>query len=1082
MKATFKWITIVVILIFSVQYSIAQEKILTGVVSEAGIPLPGVSVIIKGTQIGTQTDLDGKYSLKVKQGDILTFSFIGQKDLTKTVGTAAVLDVVMTADDAMLDEVVVVAYGTASKESVTGAISMVRSEDIAKRPSTNVLGALEGSSAGVQVNNTSGQPGSEPEVRIRGFSSLRGNVNGVDANSPLYVVDGVPYGGNISDINPSDIESMSVLKDASSTTLYGNRASNGVILITTKKASKGQDGFFNVNIKQGLYNRGVNEYNRVGPDDFMNIMWTGYRNSLITDKVDLGQASQLANQTLISDVLQLNIYNLPADQLFENGRLRSDAKIMDGYAGDLDWYKPIERMGYFQDINASGRVSSDRGGAFFSAGILNNEGYFKNSDFKRLTGRVNADYQVNDWLKVGTNLAGSHQESLGVPGNRGDSNSFVNPFMYARRISPIYPVHLHDPKTGAFVLDEKGNKIYDNGETSRTQFAGRHVVWENDLNQIETIRNTLNGQVYADIKFLNDFTFTIRGDLSVQNSEERRYENAIIGDGSGTNGRARRATYRYKTYTGQQLLNWEKSFGDHHFQALLGHENFSTEYSYLYAMKADQNFAGMPELINFNDMTNLYDYTNIYRTEGYLSRLKYNYANRYFLEASFRRDGSSKFSADNRWGNFWSVGGSWMISRENFFKVPFIDDLKVRASYGEVGNDQGASWYAYQDLYAVAKNGGAAALYKSQNGNEHLKWETSSSFGGAIEARFFDRVNLTAEYFDKRSKNLLFNLSQPLSNGSTDLGSAGSVITSNVGSISNKGIELSIDVDVIRNENFRWNIGANATWLKNKIEKLPEQNRVNGIIDGIFKRDEGKSIYEYYLYQYVGVDQMNGQALYKVDDQRYNVAGSAPNKESVPEGNLVHINGENYTNYITYAKREHSGNPFSDVEGSFNTTLSYKRFTLSALFTYSLGGKVYDYSYSDLMSVTASPSALHKDILNSWSGAPQGMTIDSPNRIDPNGTPIANFATATYTNGATSDRWLKDASYLVIKNVSLSYDMPGDLMKKLGMTGMALNFGVENLATFTKRNGMNPQQTFDGRLLNAYVTPRTYTFGVNLTF
>lgn len=1072
-------------MVFSVQLTIAQEKTLTGVVSESGLPLPGATVVIKGTQNGTQTDLDGRFSIKAKPGDVLVFSFIGQKDVSKTVGTANVINVSMISDDAMLQEVVVVAYGTASKESVTGAISMVRSEDIAKRPSTNALGALEGSAAGIQVNNTSGQPGSEPEVRIRGFSSLRGKVKGEDANSPLYVVDGVPYAGNISDINPADIESMSVLKDASSTTLYGNRASNGVILITTKKAGKSGKGFFNVSVKQGLYNRGINDYDRLGADDFMNVMWAGYRNSLVSSKVTQDQANQMANNTLISDVLRSNIYNLPSDQLFENGQLRSDAKILDGYAGDLDWYKPIERTGYFQDINASGRISSEKGGAFFSAGVLNNEGYFKNSDFKRFTGRINADSQVNDWLKVGTNISGSYQKSLGVPATREDSRNYTNPFMYARTMAPIYPVYLHDQKTGAYVLDKDGAKIYDNGESSRTQYAGRHVVWENELNKTETIRNTVNGQVYADIKFLNDFTFTVRGDLSLRNSDESRYENAIIGDGSGTNGRSRRVGYRYKTYTAQQLLNWDRSFGNHNFQALLGHENFSTDYVYSYAIKSNQNFAGMGDFVNFNENTTLTDFKDIYRTEGYLSRLKYNYANKYFLEGSFRRDGSSKFSKENRWGNFWSVGGSWMVSNEDFFKVDFIDDLKLRASYGEVGNDKGAEWYAFRDLYTVAKNGGAAAVYKFQNGNENLKWETSSSFGGAIEARFFDRLNVTAEYFDKRSKNLLLDLNQPLSNGSTDITKVGSLVTSNVGSISNKGVELSFDIDVIRTQDFRWNVGANATWLKNKIEDLPAQNRENGVIDGIHKREVGRSIFEYYLYKFVGVDQMNGQALFNIDGDKYDSTNAAITPEGlqrIPEGNVVNINGTNYTNKITYSKREHAGTAFADVQGSFNTTLSYKRFTLSGLFTYSLGGKVYDESYASLMSVSASPSAIHQDVLNSWSGVPEGMTATSVDRIDPNGTPVVNYATSVDYNALLTDRWLRDASYLVVKNVTLSYDMPQDLMTKMGVSSMALNFGVENLATFTKRNGMNPQQAFGGEMLDAYVVPRTFTFGVNVTF
>lgn len=1069
----------------AVQVSFAQQKTLSGVVSEGGLPLPGVTVVIKGSQEGTQTDLDGKYSLKVKPGDVLVYSFIGMTDKEYKVSTANNYNVALESEDSMLDEVVVVAYGTASKESISGAISVVKSDDIQKRAASNAIGALEGSSAGIQVNNTSGQPGSEPEVRIRGFTSLKGKVNGVDANAPLYVVDGVPYGGNISDINPADIESMSVLKDASSTTLYGNRASNGVIMITTKKGGKA-GGSFNIDMKQGVYTRGMAEYDRLGADDFMNLSWRGYRNSLVTQGRSLEEANQLANSSLIANVLRTNIYNKPNDQLFVNGQLAPDAQILDGYKNDLDWYKPIERTGYFQDISMNGRISNEKGGAYFSTGFLNNEGYFKKSDFKRFTGRVNADYKVNDWLKVGTNLAASHQESNGVPATAADAGYATNPFLFARNIAPIYSVHLHDKKTGTFVYDEAGRKMYDDGSTTRDQYTGRNNIWENELNSTNTIRNTINAQVFADFKLYEDLTFTVRGDLNTNNSEERRYENAIIGDGSGKNGRGRRDIRKFKTYTAQQLLNWNKDFGAHNLQILAGHENYSTERTVLYAMKGNQNFAGVGDLINFNEMSDLYDYTDIYRTEGYFTRLKYSYDNKYFLEGSFRRDGSSKFSKDNRWGNFWSVGGSYIISNEKWFQSSVVDNLKVRASYGEVGNDQGVAWYAYQDLYSVNKNGGLAAIYRSQNGNKDLKWETSSSFGTAVEGRFFNRLNLSVEYFDKRSQNLLMDVNLPISNGSTIIsgdqgGSA--VVVKNMGVISNKGIEVAFDVDLINKGDLRWNVGANATWLKNRVESLPEENRKEGVMRGnnLQKISEGKSIYEFYLYQFVGVDQMNGNALYQFDSEKYTITNEA-DKKQVDMKDVTVIDGQVYSNTTSYACRDFSGSALPKVNGSFNTSLSYKNFSLSALFTYSIGGKTYDYSYIGLMNVRPQASAMHRDLLNSWNGVPEGMTADSPNRIDPNGTPVIDTQRSTYTSGARSDRWLTDASYLVFKNITLSYEMPKDYMKRLGLSGMRFSAGVENVFTWTKLKGMNPQQAYDGVLDNAFVTPRTYSLGINVAF
>ncbi|WP_121964873.1 SusC/RagA family TonB-linked outer membrane protein [Myroides sp. N17-2] len=1072
------YLTFSMLVLTSVVFAQAKKTITGSVKDTEGLPLIGATIVLEGTDFGTSADDNGIFTISAGEGDVLVVSYVFYETQKIRITSKTHYDVRLKEDGQVLDDVVVVAYGTSSKEAITGAVVQVGSDAIAKRPSTNALGALEGAAAGISVNNSSGQPGSEPDIRIRGFTSLRSQ----DANRPLIVLDGAPYNGNISDINPSDIENMSVLKDASSSTLYGSRASNGVILITTKKG-KGK-GQFNVSVKNGLYNRATKEYDTMGITDFMNTSWTGYRNSLMDSKTTMEQASAIANEKLIPNYLGLNIFNRPDNQLFVNGKLDPNAEILQGYLGDLDWYKPVERTGYYSDVNMNGRVSNEKGGAYFSAGLLNNDSYFKSSDFKRFTGRVNADYQVKEWLKVGGNISATQSESRGVNADPDADASYTNPFMFARNIAPIYPVHLHDRKTGEYVYDELGNMIYDNGDTTRKQYIGRHVIWENELNSQKTINTTVNGSFFADIKFLDDFTFTLRGDMNLRNEESRKYDNAIVGDGKGNQGRSRRDTYRWKTYTAQQLLNWNKSFGDHALEVLLGHENYSTERNYLYGMKTTQTFAGMDHLINFNNTSNLYDYETMYRTEGYLSRAKYNYANKYFIEGSFRRDGSSKFQKDNRWGNFWSVGGSWVLTNEEFFKIKEIDYAKLRVSYGEVGNDRGASTYAYQDLYSISKNGGETAIYKSQAGNPDLQWETSSSFNIGLDANVFKRANFTIEYFDKSSQNLLFDLNMPLSYGATTTSKAESVITSNVGSISNRGIELSVSVDVIKNQDWKWNVSANATWLKNKITELPAENREKGIISGTMKRMEGRSIYDFYMYQFVGVDQMTGNALYEIDyDKYYTSASNAQTgKTLLPTDYLVNINGQEYTTYTTYGRKDWSGSAIPKMEGSFSTNVSYKNFSLGALFTYRIGGKVLDYSYVGLMSPSAtSPKTLHTDLLNAWNGVPEGMTANSPNRIDPNGIPVIDFARSTYTT-STSNRFLKDGSYLTVKSINLNYDFPSDLTRKLDVSSISMNLGIENLYTFTKLRGMNPQQSFTGIMYNAYVPPRTIIFGINVGF
>ena len=1032
-------------------------------------PIVGATVRLDGTKQGTITDVNGNFRFDnvPKNAHKMIISFIGMK--TEEVDLASNVTVRLKSDIQALDEVVIqVAYGTAKKTSLTGAISNIDATEIAKRPTTSVVSALEGTTSGIQVSNTYGQPGECPSIRIRGFNTVNGD------NSPLYVLDGVPFGGNISDLNSADIESISVLKDAASAALYGNRAANGVILITTKRG-KNDRARVNISTTQGIYTRGIAEYDRLGANEWMEAMWQGYRNQLVSTGTPLDEANALTSQNLISEVIGYNIYNKANNELFDaNGKLVADARIKDGFKNDLDWYKPIERTGYRQEYVISGDGAYEKGDFYFSASYLNEEGYIKNSGFERLTGRANVNLKPTKWFKTGFSISGTHQVTDLTNGD--DTGAYTNPFVYARNMAPVYPVHLHDMSTGDYILDDTGNLVYDDGvENGRPQNNGRHMIWENELNMDRTYRNTLNAQLYAEINFLKDFTFTLKGDLNVRNTENRSYDNAIIGDGQGNNGRSSRTIYRYKNYTVQQQLNWRRTFGAHYVDALVAHEAYAYKYNYLYGYKVNETFSGKEDLVNFNEITNLTDYENNYRTESYLGRVRYNIAERNHVEEAFRRDGSSRFHPDNRWGNFWSLGASWIISEENFLKkYDWIDMLKLRASYGEVGNDAGVSYYGYMSLYTIAQNANQAALYKSQNEASDIKWETTSSFGIALEGTLFDRLNFTFEYFDKRSRDLLFDVNLPLSVGGTTSDSAEATITQNLGSVSNRGVEIDIDGDIIRNRNWVWNLGLNATFIKNKIVRLPEQHRENGLINGTKKYMEGHGVYDFWMYQYVGVDQMTGNSLYLPDLEAYSI-------EEIPEEYLVQIGDNYYTTYTTYAKRDWSGSAIPKVYGSISTSLQWKNLAFSALFTYSLGGKIYDYSYASLMGMTSNPSAAHKDILNSWKGIPEGMTEDSPNRIDPNGTPIINYELSS-RNNAQSTRFLTNASYLVIKNLTLSYDFPKSLIQKIDLKSLRLNASVENLATFTHRKGMNPQQNFSGTSSDVLVTPRVFTIGLNVTF
>lgn len=1054
--------------------------------SEDDSPIIGASIKIQGTKMGAATDIDGKFRLEnVKKGATLVVTYIGMQ--TKTVKAGENMKIYLTSDSKSLDEVVVqVAYGAAKKSTLTGAVTQVDSKQIEVRPVSSVTSALEGTTSGVQINSTYGQPGEEPSIRIRGFGTVNGSA------TPLYVLDGVPFGGNISDLNSNDIESITVLKDAASCALYGNRASNGVILITTKRG-KGEKMAFNLKVNQGTYSRGIKEYKVLNAKEFMETSWLNLRNSRISAGDDQATANAYASKNLINDELYLNIYNKADDQLFDaNGKLVSDAQILDGYADDLDWYDNAIRDGYRQEYNFSGSQASAKSDYYFSVGYLNEKGYVTNSDFDRLTGRAAMNFRPKKWFNTGFTISGSHQKTNFTKGN--SSASYTNAFMFCRDIAPIYPVHLHNVD-GSYQLDSFGNKQYDSGSytdengnpvLTRNQYQDRHVIWENELNENKSFRNTIQSSAYMDLKFLNDFTFTVKGELNVRNNENRTYNSALIGDGKGNNGRTSRSIYRYKNYTFQQQLNWNHTFGNHTVGVLLGHENYSYFYDYTYIYKTNQTFAGQDNLDNFTNLTNGSGYSNRYRTESYLGRVRYDYQEKYNVEASFRRDGSSRFAKESRWGNFGSIGASWVVTKEDFMKpITWVNNLKLRADYGLVGNDAGAGYYSYMALYDSKQNHNTGAYYLSQLANTKLKWETGASFGIGVDARLFNRWNISAEYFDKRNKDLLFNVYLPLSAGATSSSSAEATITENMGTISNRGFEINTDVDIFKNKDWTVNLSANASFIKNKIVELPEQDK-DGIISGIYKIAEGKSRYEFFTYTYVGVDQMTGNSLYKANLENYHVTTADGQTVGNADGNdiskyVTQIGNEYYVNNTSYALKEYHGSAIPKVYGSFAPSVRYKDLSLSLMFTYSIGGKVYDAVYSSLMSTGTTPSNYHKDILKSWSEIPSGMTEDSQDRIWYGGIPQIN-SSMTSTNNATSSRWLTDASYLVLKNINMSYSLPKAWVNALTLESIRLNLSCENAFTCTKRRGMNPQQSFNGYQYNYLVTPRVFTIGVDVKF
>ena len=1077
--------------------------------AEDGSGAIGASVVVKGTTIGVITDVNGDFVLTGVPANATTLEISSIGMVTVEVPIKNVVNVALESDSELLDEAVVtIAYGAAKKSSLTGAISSVNSEKIANRPTSSVTSALEGTVTGVQVNSTIGNPGTDPSIMIRG----NGTING--SSAPLYVIDGVPYGGNLSDLNPNDIESMTVLKDAASAALYGNRASNGVILITTKKGAQGRTNV-TFSATAGIYERGIPEYDLADQREFMDISWRAfYNDQLYYYGLSAADAAAYVNENLITERLKLNIFDKPANALFQNGKLVSNANILKGYQDDLDWFGQAIRPGARQEYNATASGATERSDYFFSVGYLDEQGYLATSGFNRLSGRASVNVRPTTYMKMGLNLNATHQSYLNTSTS---SSAYVNPFMYCRNIAPIYPVHLHDVNTGEYILDANGNRQYDPGYyydanggqiDTRNQYVDRHVIWENELNKDESTRNTMNAIANIEFYFLKDFTLTFNGNLNLRTDIEQSYDSAVIGDGKGNGGRESRNEYNYKNYTFQQQLRWNHQFGAHGVSALVGHENYYYTYDYLYGYKTAEVFPGVNNLRNFTEITSLYNYGNNYRTESYLSRVRYNYMDKYNVEASFRRDGSSRFHKDARWGNFWSIGANWMISKEPFMQnVTWVNSLKLRADFGEVGNDAGSGLYGWMALYTSGQNANKGAYWLSQLANESLKWETGQSWGVGIESRLFNRLNFNIEYFDRRNKDLLFDVILPITAGATSTGGTNPSITQNIGTMSNRGIEIETDFDIFRNRDWRINIFANATFLKSKILSLPEQNRKDGIIDGTKRFVEGGDRYAYWLYQWAGVDQMTGLGVYEFDDERFYITddgtatgnviyGTAEDAEGnahtlMDPKNYTIINNKPYVwNPASYGKKDWSGTATPTVYGSFGLNFSWKGLSLNTLFTYGLGAKVYDGLYAGLMGVGQTPSSVHEDQLKGWSEVPAGMTETSPNRIDPNGVPIS-YTFSTWGNGGptisnnagTSTRWLVSGNYLVVKNIALSYSLPKRWLTPLQVQGLSITAACENLHTFAARKGLNPQYSFGGvTSSNNFVTARVFTAGVNVRF
>ncbi len=1064
----------------------AQTHTITGTILDAANnePLIGATIMPIGGGQGTAADIDGNFQLtvpaKVKKA---TISYVGYT--TKTVDLKSNMTIYLESSSTSLDDLVVVAYGTATKESLTGSVAVIGAKEIEDRPVTSVTSALEGNAPGVQVNGTVGNPGSEPDIRIRGFNSINGS------NSPLYVVDGIPYNGSIADLNPADIESMSVLKDAASAALYGNKGANGVILITTKKAKTVGKVDVTLQVRQGLYTRGIPLYDRLTASDWMQAAYTGYVNGKVSDGTynSIHAANEFYHTRFIENYAQYNVFGLPEAELFTPEGKFVGGSPLPGYT-DLDWWKAVSvSAGYRQEYNVNAAAATDKFNVFASVGYLKEHGYTVQSDFERFNARLNANYNPVSYLKLGVNLAATQQEQAYLTNVAGTvQNIFITQSM-----APIYPYYKHDEE-GNIIRNEFGMPEYNIAD----YLENTNIGYTANADRTRHSATVLDGSLYGTIVIPYGFELTVRGTMHRDKSNGYQYMNNKVGSAVASNGSVAYTFYDIRQHTFLQELNWGHDYGLHHVDLLLHHENTSLS-QYINAVRAsDQLFSDNYNLSNFTVLNNtLGSSEGAVNDESYLGRARYNYNQKYFGEVSIRRDGTSRFSRDNRWGTFWSVGASWVISKEKFMQnINWINYLKLRAAYGSVGNCMSATAYSYWSLYSSGlPYTGMATLIPAQLAADNIRWEATKTFDIALEGSLFnDRFGFSVGYFNKRNADLLFDVSKPLSSGTLMDSGYAPQVTANIGTMQNIGWELAFNGDIIRNRNLTWSVSLDATFMKNKVIYLPNHRNIVGATT--IKR-EGKSMYEFFLYPYAGVDQLTGQALYEIDRNSFDYQSYNAETETYSfneayynqqieaaraDGALVEYNGKLYTTKPNYAGRVESGTSIPTVYGSFGTNLSWKGLTVAALFTYGLGGKTLDSVYAGLMMCSEKPSALSTDILNSWTEAPAGMTADHPDRIDPNGIPQINIYRNSFNNDSGSTRWLTSSNYLVFKNINVSYDLPLKWVRPLKLQNINIGVSIDNLFTLTARKGMNPQQSYAGTQGVGYVTARVYSFQLTARF
>lgn len=994
-----------------------------------GESLIGVSVIVKGTTTGVATDIDGNFAIKVPTNSILVFSYIGHN--TKEVPATPNMKVVLEEDQTQLEEVIVVALGSkTAKASFTGSAAVIKKDALEKSQVSSISKALQGTSAGVQSVSVTGQPGEDATILIRGVGSYSAST------APLYVVDGIPYGGALNAINPADIESMTILKDASAGALYGSRGANGVIVITTKQGKKEAAPTIDVQVSYGVSDRAVKDYKKVSTDQYFELYWEALRNT----REDNGKtdAAEYASSNVVSD-LKINPYGSGyPEPVGRDGKVVAGAKPL----WNEDWVDALSQKARRTEVllNVSGGSKNSR--YFLSAGYLDDQGIALSSGFKRYTGRLKVASDIQKWLTVGANMAVTHSVQDYPTSEDTKMSNVIN---FGRRMQGFYPIYERNQDDGTYILDQYGKRIIDYGSYRPSAANPKYnLLGSLPYDKSEIKRDAASIQAYLDLTLIKGLTFRSTINLDYNSRYGHDYTNPLYGGGIDNGGDVYKSNTRTTYLTFNNILRYNKVFAeDHSINLLAGQEYYEMNTSNMSGSRENMIMIGFDQPDAASQLLGFNGSADQYKLLSYFGNAEYSYKQRYFVSASVRTDGSSRFHPDNRWGTFWSVGASWRASHEEFLKnKEWLSNLTFRASYGAQGNDNLGGYYAYKALYSIYNNQGKPGVTPSRLATPELKWETNLNMNLGVDIAVLEnRLSATVEFFNRRSKDLLFSMPMPFSSGFSS-------ISKNIGAVKNVGWEFTVSGTPIKTADWTWDISINATTVKNKITKLPQSE----IWSGSKKMVVGGSFYDFYLTEWAGINQENGKPQWwKID----------------ADGNRAKT--EVYNEASGTSSKVFSGSALPDLQGGFSTRVAFRGIELSALFAYTLGGKIYNSDNLSLLHTGTSPGgSWSTDMLNRWT--PEHRNTDIPRLT----TSTANSWTSSST------RFLVDGSYLRMKNIMVSYNLPVSLLSKVRMKGVKVYFQAENLLTVFGQKGLDPEQTVGGTTYYRYPAMKTFSFGLNI--